>query len=80
MRRRKRFEKAAFESVSIAVEVRKRLNTYEFSPVVMKILKLKKGWQEAIPDILMNIIVEQTLLIHRENERKPNGINLRLVN
>ena len=76
-RRKKRFEKAAFESVSIAGEVRKRLNTYKFSPVIMENLELEKGWQEKIPNLLIHIIVEQTLLIHKEYKSECERFNRR---
>lgn len=55
----------AFESIAIAREIRQRLNAYKLSPVIMESSGLKEGWQDTIPDFVIQIIVEETLNIHK---------------
>ena len=59
-------------SIEIAEEIRCRLNTYDLSVYNLKALGIKKGWQEKIPEFVIQIIVEQTIsIMFIEDEENP---------
>ena len=50
-------------SIEIVKEVRKRINDYNLSSYLMKAEGLEEGWQDGIPDIVLQIIVTQVMNI-----------------
>jgi hypothetical protein len=55
-------------SVKIVEEIKKRLKTYKFSKMIMEAYHLSPTWQDEIPDFIIQIIVEQTQNILREQK------------
>ena len=59
----------AFASLEVVERVRSILNTYNVSPDLMEIYGLEDGWQDKIPDFVIQAIAEQTATVMRELDR-----------
>ena len=59
----------AFASLEVVERIKSVLKTYNVSPLLMEVYGLEDGWQDKIPDFVIQAIAEQTATVMHELDR-----------